>query len=232
MIASRIKAATVVLLMLAAFAGAKALRPTVHLSDTLPKIELETIFPKSIGPWIVDTRMPVQLVSPDTAALLSKIYNQTLSRTYVNAKGDRIMLSVAYGGDQSDGTRAHRPEVCYPAQGFAVNSMVEARSTATGRALPVRRLVAALGNRIEPITYWVVVGDAVALSGSEQKMAQLRYSLKGIIPDGLLMRVSTIDANAAKAFALHEQFLADLHQALAPDWRSRVFGSNVAGTSI
>ena len=122
MTAMRIKAVVVLVLAMAAFAGAAAWRPTVHLADTRPKIELETLFPKAFGDWVVDDRMPVQLVSPDTAALLSKIYNQTLSRTYVNAKGEQIMLSVAYGGDQSDATRAHRPEVCYPAQGFQIVS--------------------------------------------------------------------------------------------------------------
>ena len=61
---------------------------------------LETMFPKAFGDWRVDTSMPVILPSPDVQALLDKIYNQVLSRSYVNAKGERIMLSVAYGGDR------------------------------------------------------------------------------------------------------------------------------------
>ena len=124
---NRRRAVVVAGLMAASFAGAAAWRPTKRLADTRPKVVLETLFPKGFGEWRVDDRMPVQLISPDTQAMLDKIYNQTLSRTYINPRGDRIMLSVAYGGDQSDGTRAHRPEVCYPAQGFQILSRSQGR---------------------------------------------------------------------------------------------------------
>jgi len=222
---ARRKAAAFLLLSLASAAGAVAWRPTQRLADTRPPIDLETFFPKSFGDWRVDDRAPVQLVSPDQKALLDKIYNQTLARTYVNGKGERIMLSVAYGGDQSDGTRAHRPEVCYPAQGFAIRSASRATIPLDGGGrLPVRWLVARQGARNEPITYWTVVGERIALSGTEQKLAQLSYSTRGIIPDGLLMRVSTIDPDAARAFEVQGGFIAALAQALDPLARLRVFG--------
>lgn len=183
------------------------------------------MFPSEFGDWRVDSSMPVQLISPDTAALLSKIYNQTLSRTYVNVRGQRIMLSVAYGGDQSDATRAHRPEVCYPAQGFQVVSMSDGvLQLGSQIELPVRRLVTRLGNRNEPVTYWIVVGERVALSGTQQKLAQLNYSTRGVIPDGLLMRVSTVDTQAERAFAEQASFLVDLRSALTPAARDRIFG--------
>jgi hypothetical protein len=102
MTASRIKAIVVFVLMACAFGVATAWKPTTHLADQRAKVDLETLFPRSFGDWVVDDRVPVQLVSPDTEALLNKIYHQTLSRVYVNPRGERIMLSVAYGGDQSD----------------------------------------------------------------------------------------------------------------------------------
>jgi EpsI family protein len=224
MTASRIKAIVVFVLMACAFGAATAWKPTARLADQRTKADLETLFPRSFGEWVVDDRVPVQLVSPDTAALLSKIYNQTLSRVYVNPRGDRIMLSVAYGGDQSDATRAHRPEVCYPAQGFAVMSSVDGTVARAGESLPVRRLVAKQGSRIEPITYWIIVGDKITLSGTDQKLAQLRYSVGGVIPDGMLVRISSIDSNTQKAFATHENFLFDLFAAMNQGYRDRVFG--------
>ena len=133
MSAARWKALVALLLMVGAFAAGEAWRPTKHLSDMQAKVDLETMFPTTFGDWAVDTRQPVQLVSPDTQALLDKLYNQLLTRTYVNRQsGQRIMMSVAYGGDQSDGTRAHRPEVCYPAQGFEVIANHEATTLANG----------------------------------------------------------------------------------------------------
>lgn len=220
-----IKAAIVLLLMAAAFAGARAWKPTQHMADTRAKVDLETMFPKQFGGWQVDERMPVQLVSPDTQALLNKIYNQTLSRTYVNGEGERIMLSVAYGGDQSDGTRAHRPEVCYPAQGFQLISNQTGFVELPNYRLRVRQLVARAGGRIEPITYWVVVGERTVLSGTEQKLAQLTYSTRGVIPDGMLVRVSSIDSDSAAAFAMQARYITALASAVTADAVPRLFGS-------
>ena len=219
-----LKAVLALLLMLAAFAGAQAWRPTARLADTRPKVELETMFPKAFGDWRVDDRMPVQLISPDTQAMLNKIYNQTLSRTYINTQGDRIMLSVAYGGDQSDATRAHRPEVCYPAQGFQINSKQDGAVNLGNQSLRVRRLVSQLGNRIEPITYWITVGERITLSGTEQKLAQLSYSVRGVVPDGMLVRVSSIAADAGKAYRAHEAFVADMARAVPVALQAQVIG--------
>lgn len=225
MSAARVKALIALILMILAFAVAKAWRPHSHMTDSRPRIDLETLFPKVINPWVIDEHIPVQMVSPDTQALLNQIYNQTLSRTYVNPHtGERIMLSVAYGGDQSDGTRAHRPDVCYPAQGFEILSGQQAQLTVGSRQLRVRQMLAKLGERIEPVTYWFVVGDRVTVTGTEQKLAQLSYGTRGIIPDGMLIRVSNIDANAEKAYRLQHQFIASLLDAVGPQARTRIAG--------
>lgn len=221
---TRRRAAIVTAMMVASAAGAAWWRPTTHLADLRPRIELETLFPKAFGGWVIDRRVPVQLVSPDQAAVLNAIYNQTLSRTYANPAGERIMLSVAYGGDQSDATRAHRPEVCYPAQGFQIMAASTAALRVEDRTIRVRRLVARQGGRNEPITYWIMVGDKVTVSGTEQKFAQLAYSMRGVIPDGMLVRISSIDHDIDKAYWLHERFLADLGAAIEPGKRAPVIG--------
>ena len=220
----RVKALVVLVLMMLAYAGAQAWRPHTHLADTRPKVDLETLFPKAFADWTVDDRMPVQLVSPDTQAMLNKIYNQTLSRTYVNRKGERIMLSVAYGGDQSDATRAHRPEVCYPAQGFQMMSSQTTQLNLGTHQLPVRQLVAKLGGRSEPITYWITVGERITITGTEQKLAQLSYSTRGVIPDGMLVRVSSIDADVAGAYSRHQSFIGALVKAVPEAQQSQVIG--------
>lgn len=223
---TRVRAAVVVLLMALTFGGAAAWKPTVHLADTRPKVSLAALFPTNFGDWEVDARQPVQLVSPDQAAMLNKLYNDTLSRTYVNKQtGQRIMLSAAYGGDQSDGTRAHLPELCYPAQGFQiVSKRTNSLDAAPGHTIPVQRLFAKMGGRLEPITYWVVVGDHVALTGPQQKLAQLRYSMRGMIPDGTLVRVSNIDGDVEKSFQAHDIFVQQMLAATAEPLKSRMVG--------
>jgi EpsI family protein len=224
---ARRSAAAALLLMVAAMAGAVAWKPTRHLTDHLGRMDLEAVFPKTFGEWRVDERMPAQLVSPDVQAKLNELYNQTLSRTYVNARGQRVMLSVAYGGDQSDGTRAHLPEVCYPAQGFAIGDKSVDKVAGPGHDIRVRRMIARLGSRVEPITYWLIVGDKVAISGTEMKLAQLRYSALGVIPDGMLVRVSSIDNDSAAAYAVHASFVAAMTAAIPQTALARVTG--VAG---
>ena len=221
----RWRAAGVLVLAASALAGAHAWRPTAHLADQRPKVELEAMFPKQFGDWTVDARMPVQLVSPDQQAVLNAIYNQTLSRTYVDRDGHRVMLSVAYGGDQSDATRAHRPEVCYPAQGFQVGSGADNAYELGGRTLRVRNLVARHGARVEPISYWITVGDRITLSGTEQKLAQLSYSVRGVVPDGMLVRVSSIDPDSRRAWGVHQRFIAQLGASLRVEHRAQIVGT-------
>lgn len=221
----RWRALLVALLMLTSAAGAMLARPTKHMADQVGMPKLEAMFPQSFGDWRMDTSMPVILPSPDVQALLDKIYNQTLSRTYVNSQGQRVMLSVAYGGDQSDGTSAHRPEVCYPAQGFAITSNRVDTLQVGQQKVPVRQLMSKLGQRQEPITYWVVVGGEVVTSGVGQKLAQMRYGVRGIIADGMLVRVSSIDPDIGRAQALHARFVSELAAVMEPGARRRIFGA-------
>lgn len=213
-------------LMFAGVALAVGMRPTKHMTDQIGMPDLEALFPKQFANWRVDTQQAVILPSPDVQALLDKIYNQVLSRTYVNATGQRIMLSVAYGGDQSDGTSAHRPEVCYPAQGFAITSNQAAVLQVGEREFPVRRLMSSLGARQEPITYWVVVGGDVVTGGIQQKWAQMRHGLRGVIADGMLIRVSSIEPDARQAFGIQARFVNELVSTLDPQSRWRVIGGS------
>ena len=221
----RWRALVVALLMLAGSAAAVLAKPTKSLADQIGIPNLEAMLPKQFGDWRVDTSLPTILPSPDVQAQLDKIYNQVLSRTYVNKSGQRIMLSVAYGGDQSDGTSAHRPEVCYPAQGFAITSNLKTSLHMGGRELQARRLMSKLGQRNEPITYWVVVGDEVVTTGIGQKLAQMRYGLRGVVADGMLVRISSIDSDMDRGHKLQEQFASDLFNSIDHAAATRLFGS-------
>jgi EpsI family protein len=213
------------LFMFAAAGMALALKPTHKIADSEPKIDLKALIPRTFGDWKVDETIVPLLPDPQTQAKLNQIYNQTLSRTYVNRQGDRIMLSIAYGGDQSDAMAVHKPEVCYPAQGFQIlRNVNDTLATGVG-SIPVKRLVAAQGQRNEPITYWMTVGDKVAISGWKWKLDQMKYGLTGKIPDGLLFRISSIQTDDAKAYQLQDEFARELLKALSPDGRERIIGN-------
>ncbi|WP_028997719.1 exosortase-associated protein EpsI, B-type [Azohydromonas australica] len=204
---------------------AYALRPSIKVADASPLGSLESSIPKHFGEWRVDDSLPVILPSPEVQAKLDRIYNQVLSRTYVDQQGRHIMLSMAYGGDQSDGTTAHKPEICYPAQGLEIVFNRVGTLAVDGQELPVRRLRARMGNRNEPITYWIVVGDQAVTSGTGMKLAQLRYGVRGLIPDGILVRVSSLDRDSEVAFRRHEEFVRALVASLDTSMRQRLMGS-------
>jgi EpsI family protein len=214
------------LCMFAAAGMALALKPTHKIADSGPKVDLETLIPKTFGDWKIDETIAPLIANPEQQARINKIYNQTLTRTYINSRNDRIMLSIAYGGDQSDSMAVHKPEVCYPAQGFQILKSPTISTFSTGEGnIPVKRLVATQGQRIEPITYWTTVGDKVAISGLKWKLQQLKYGLTGKIPDGLLFRISSIQADDAMAYKTQDAFTRDLLKAMSPSGRERIIGN-------
>lgn len=212
-------------LMIVSAALTMALTPTKKIADLQDRFDLEVMIPAKFGNWKIDDSIIPLQVDADTQAKLNKIYNQTLSRTYVNSYGERIMLSIAYGGDQSDNLAVHKPEVCYYAQGFEIMKIHADELLTQYGKFPIKRLMAVKGNRNEPITYWVTIGNKAVLPGIEEKLQQLRYGLTGNVPDGMLVRVSTIDTDKEKAYQLQNLFIQDLLSTIADGERTRLIGS-------
>jgi len=214
------------LIMLAAAGLALALTPRQKVADQGLKINLEAMIPKQFGEWKLDETVAPIMFSPDVQAGLDKIYNQMLNRTYINTQGEQIMLSIAYGGNQSYSMQVHRPEMCYPAQGFQVGAMSKGFIDVSGVKLPVMKLVATQGPRIEPITYWVMMGDSAVRGNMEQHLARLKYGLTGKIPFGILIRVSTISGDELQSYRTEEQFVRDMLGAMPKKYRAVLTGAN------
>lgn len=211
-------------LMCGASIAGYTVRPDAKAADKGTAISLEVIVPKAFGDWAELPEQGAQVVNPQTQELLDKLYSQILTRTYVNKQGYRIMLSLAYGDDQRGGLQAHRPEVCYPAQGFALGKVEDgALATAFGR-IDVRRLATTLGARNEPVTYWLTTGDQVVKTAFDKRLAQIRLGMTGQIPDGLLFRISSIDNDNARGFAMQQQFAADMLAAVPAKARKQLSG--------
>ena len=215
----------ILLVLMLVFAGlAMALRPHISLANERPPINLKAMVPTAFGDWREQLNLSAQIVDPQQKEMLDKIYSETLSRTYVNAAGYRIMLSIAYGRDQSDALQMHKPELCYPAQGFRLLNNQRGTLDLLGRPITAIRLQTDLGQRVEPITYWTVVGDHVTQSGIDKKLTEMRYAMQGRVPDGMLVRVSSIDSGTENAYAIQSQFAAQMINAIAPEHRNRFAG--------
>lgn len=173
-------------------------------------LKLEMVVPERIGEWQIDKTVVPILPDPSAVELIKKIYSQTLSRTYYDASGYRIMLSIAYGGAQTDELKAHRPDVCYPAQGFQIKRPRKEILQVGQTAIPVARMESNLGARYEPVTYWIAVAGRATATDIQRKLAQIRIGITGVVPDGMLIRVSSIDKKPSNAYAAHDRFIRDL----------------------
>ena len=217
-------ALTLAALMCGAAVAGIAVRPSSKAAEKGKTISLEVMVPKSFADWTELPEQGVQVVNPQTKELLDKLYSQILTRSYVDKQGYRIMLSMAYGDDQRGGLQAHRPEVCYPAQGFKLGKVEDGQLATSYGNIDVRRLSTNFGARNEPVTYWLTVGDQVVQTGFDKRVAQIRLGLTGQIPDGLLFRISSIDDDASRAYAMQQKFVADMMASVPPAARKQLSG--------
>lgn len=222
--ANRIR--TIGALMLLAFALVTARAMLAPPLLQAPGIDLAAMLPEQFGDW---KSIPVnanRVVNPQQDELSARIYTQTLTRLYRNQMdGQQVMLVIAYGADQRDDLQVHYPEVCYPGQGFEVLSNKKLKLDTRFGMLPVRRMETQLGkSRTEPVTYWAMLGDKVVLDGMQKKMTEMRMAWAGKRTDGLLFRISTIDPDAAHAFAGQTRFVTDLLDTLSAADRRRLSG--------
>lgn len=220
------RAALASLLMGGAALAAWQLTPTQRMSSLHGDMNLEAMLPKQFADWKLDLTTSGGVVNPQQEELLKQLYSQTISRTYVNSRGQRVMLSIAYGNDQRDGMQLHYPEVCYPAQGFRLVANHKIELNVAGTTIPARRLETVFGNqRYEPVTYWTIIGETAVRGGIDKKLTEMRYGFRDLIPDGLLFRVSSIDRDTNAAYALQEQFVADILKSIPERNRARFAGS-------
>lgn len=211
-------------LMFGAPVFAWLLTPQKSIADTAPQIDLEQAIPKQFGDWKT-VEHGVSLVP--TAAqedTLNAIYSQIVNRTYINSRGERIMISVAYGSTQTKQLRAHRQEVCYTAQGFKIEKLKRENISISGLEVPVTRMLAVHGSRSEPVTYWFTMGDQVVRSYIDRELVQLRYAVSGYLPDGYLFRMSSLSRDADKAFAEQQAFAEALFSGLDGQLKNKLLG--------
>lgn len=212
-------------LFLLAASAAQYLIPQQKLADIDP-LSLEKSIPSAFADWSLVNDGEGAVTSPDQDAYIKSIYSQVLNRSYVNKTGDRIMLSIAYTDDQSDnaGKQSHLPEICYPSQGFELLTAKKNILNTRFGDIPVKQLLTRKEDRVEPLTYWTMVGYHTVSGMLDKKLAQTSLAIKDIKADGLIFRVSSINADPEKAYKQQEEFIYQLLDKLDSNSRHRLAG--------
>lgn len=226
----RRRALTLAAAMVSASGLAALARPPSAGAGGQQPPRLDALFPSAFGEWQIDP-LSRAFVRAGTGAgtAYADLYDQVLERTFVDAIGQRVMLSVAYAHEQSSGLQLHRPEVCYRYSGYKLGGIEPTVLRIDQRPVAATRLFAVLPGRPEPLTYWTVLGGVVVADVSAWRWRRIAAVLRHRLLDGMLVRISTIDGEPARAHALQARFADELVRAMAPADRLRVIGSPTEG---
>lgn len=206
--------------MLAAGATAFALKPR-NLVNLLGDKKLEALVPKRFDGW--QFLSASGLVLPPKDQLSDKIYSQLLTRTYIRGD-DHVMLLIAYSAQQDGTVQVHRPEVCYPASGFTLTrNVLHEVGLGPKLEIPTRYIVADRLSYVEQMLYWTRIGPYFPGRWLEQREAVAKSNLKGDIPDGVLVRIST--AGPGDRRHLLDGFVGSLFRSVSPEMRAVLIGT-------
>lgn len=227
------------LLVLALLAGAayvaERVTPTLEQGRDTPP--LAALIPERFGAWVAEPEMvaPVLLVPgvlTDAEAAQSASYDDVLMRTYRHGDGASVMVAIAYGRRQTQEIKIHRPELCYYAQGFSVSALGDrVVRLDDGLGVEARALLTQNRDRVEIVSYWIRVGERVVNDPWALRWSIFRDGLDGRVPDGVLVRASTLAASPAAVeseLALQHAFLADLYAAVPARTRQFIAGAEAA----
>ena len=210
-------------------ATAEWLRPREHRLLLPPGKKLSSIIPVAFGRWHQDPNDNIVL-PPTEGTLAGRLYDEMLVRSYADGSSPSpVMMLATYGKEQSDGLQLHRPESCYPAVGFAiVGRALGSLGLDSGVSVPVVRLTARLGERVEDIVYWTRLGDSLPRTAGEQRRVRLETAMAGYIGDGVLVRASAVRTNDQPEFARIDALLTAMLSAVAAKSRQALVGTTRA----
>lgn len=190
--------------MLAAAGAAVVLRPR-RTVERLPDGTLDRVVPTSIGRWKFLTTSG--LVLPPQDELTEQLYDQVLTRVYAADGLPPIMLLIAYGSAQDYTLQAHLPEVCYPSSGYSISNVSRVPvSLGPGRSETATFLSAQRAERFEQVFYWLRIGTRYPATLAQERLAVVEANLRGVLPDGVLVRLSIIGDDRKAALGQIESF--------------------------
>lgn len=208
---------------LAAASGIAQARLPVPVAPRIKDDRFRAMIPTRIGAFSFNTESG--LVLPPSDALSDRLYDNLVTRTYADASGQVVMLLIAYNNKQDGVLQIHRPEICYPAGGYQLTPVEPIDVPILGStALPSQIFTATSEARNEVVLYWTRVGNDFPRRWIEQRWAVAEANLRGVVPDGVMVRVSAIGKDASDTSPLLTGFIRDMYRASDERARKLLFG--------
>lgn len=164
------------------------------------------------------------VMPPEDERKAANLYDEQVLRSYVLDENE-IMFVLAYDRNQSGMLMVHRPESCYPASGFKITAddpvMI---SLAPGVIAEGRFLSTQREDRVEQVLYWTRLGNEFPNSWDEERSFLAFQNLRGLAPDGALVRLSMINQDPQNAKDQLARFAFELFAASGRDGRAVLGG--------
>lgn len=198
-------------------------------ADLFPLGSLEEQVPRRFDEWAAQATTTHMIVDPTIEQTIAEAYDATLGRTYINARGGVVELVLAYVRQVTDSHRVHDPEMCYPAQGYAINDARVVTTPVLNQQIPVTQFTTRRGrHETQRVHYWIVEGPNVAASNLRRKLNRLQLGLSGLTPDGMLVRLTTTNTGAGNADGLLDTFTDTIFREMPPPLTTKLLGRSRA----
>lgn len=204
-----------------------ALQPSMT-GVVINQAQLEALIPTKFGDWQeVKSIAPLVSAARPGEPSFDQPYDAQVMRTYRNSANQLVMLAVAYGNNQRQDIKVHRPEVCYQAQGWQVNNLTPNSfplTSSTGNTVTGMQMTATekRAGSTEAVSYWVRIGNTFTQNGLGQRIHIFMQGIKGHRSDGVLVRFSQhLKSNepTEPSYQLQAQFAKDLLTSMSPEAR-------------
>jgi len=211
--------------MLAAITGASlALRPR-RMAEPLTQDGLRHLVPERIGEYRFLTT--AGLVLPPDDETSRTLYDDVLTRVYVAPDLPPVMALFAYGSVQNLNLELHRPEKCYPEQGFAISSQTRLAMDFGPVRVQASQITAKRNDYTEEVLYWTRIGNFFPEDRIAQSLYITKQNFSGWMPDGLLVRLSVAGLDPQAARRQMFRFSAALAAQVPDAGRRIMFGPGV-----
>lgn len=220
---SRRDQCVLLVLMVLALTVSWYLTPAIDMSKRLPAKTFKNLMPKQFGDWQLVSRRTISIdlyKKTDGERTTDNPYDDTFIQNYRNDKGQVIELAIAYGGLQRQEVKIHRPDLCYYAQGYEIESAEPSRLSlkTSGRSINSHHMQVRKGQDQQIVSYWIRIGDLFSQSAWQTRLYLIQQGLLGEVPDGVLVRVSSAlpinGANTGAIAARHHAFINQLMSAV------------------
>lgn len=192
------------------FLGIAAFYVYTHSEADIPLNKPLDQFPQKIGNWTMTGQARF-----DERVLAVLLPTDYLSRSYVDAAGNRLSLYIGFHDGGPDSGPIHSPKQCLPGSGWNYLSNEVKQVNLDGESIPYVSAIYQKDTEKQLFLYWFQVRDQILTNEYALKLAMIKNSVLSNRRDSAFIRLSVMGAESEEeATGIGEQFIQDFFPAI------------------